>query len=173
MTKALEASSLRSAHKIRLTDWGFTEPALDVGGGDSSFKRILLAVSDSAQSVRATAVAASLARSSRSKVYVVHLTERLFLGRAGWCSMETAAEARQLVTRFRTELETLGVRATAITGKSRSDQIAHRIIWAAAEYHADVIVIGTRGKSALRAVLTGSAAHEIIHRSTIPVVAVP
>jgi hypothetical protein len=40
-------------------------------------------------------VAAGLARSSRSRVYVVHLVERLFLGKAGWCSMETAAEARQ------------------------------------------------------------------------------
>jgi nucleotide-binding universal stress UspA family protein len=36
-----------------------------------------------------------------------------------------------------------------------------------------VIVIGTRRKSALRAVLFGSVSHDIIHRSKIPVVVVP
>ena len=168
-----DPNTLRRAHKIRLTDWGFTETALDVGRGESSFKRILLAVTDSAPGLRATAVAASLARSGTSQVYVVHLVERLFLGRAGWCSMETASEATQLVTRFRAELESLGVRATAITGKSRTDQVARRIVWAATDYKADVIVIGTHGKSALHAVLTGSVSHEIIHTSKIPVVVVP
>src|SRR6202022_1442997 len=91
-----DPNPLRRSHKIRLTDWGFTETALDVGRGESSFKRILLAVTDSAPCLRATAVAASLARSGTSQVYVVHLVERLFLGRAGWCSMETASEATQL-----------------------------------------------------------------------------
>jgi nucleotide-binding universal stress UspA family protein len=164
---------LYGAHKIRLTDWGFTETAPDVGAGNSRFGRILFAVTDSAQCTRAAAVAASLARANSSQLYVVHLIERLFLGRAGWCSMETVEEARRLVMRFRAELETLGVGATALTGQSRSDRIAHRIIGAAIDYDIDVLVIGTRGKSALTAVLTGSVSHEIVHRSKIPVVVVP
>ena len=82
-------------------------------------------------------------------------------------------KAKQLVSRFRTELETLGVRVTARTRKARRDERAADILLAAAEYRADVIVIGTRRKSALRAVLCGSVSHEIIHRSRIPVVAVP
>ncbi|HEX7262780.1 MAG TPA: universal stress protein [Candidatus Dormibacteraeota bacterium] len=158
---------------IRLTDWGFTEPAPDIGDGDSNFKRILLAVTDSAPCTRALAVAAGIARASRSQVYVVHLIERLFLGRAGWCAIETPDEAKTLVVRFRIELEKLGVRASAVTGKSRRDQIAARIVSAATELGVDTIVIGTRRRSAIRALLSGSVSHEIVRKSKIPVVVVP
>jgi nucleotide-binding universal stress UspA family protein len=158
---------------VRLTDWGFTEPAPDIGDGDSIFKHILLAVTDSAPCTRALAVVAGMARTGRSRVYVVHLIERLFLGRAGWCAMETSDEAKTLVGRFRSDLEKLGVQASAVTGKSRRDQIATRIVWAANEFGADAIVIGTRRRSAIRAVLGGSVSHEIVRKSKIPVVVVP
>jgi nucleotide-binding universal stress UspA family protein len=162
-----------AARQIRLTEWGLTDTAPDVGGDGSKSKRILLAVNDSDSSRRAMALAASLARSSGSEVRVVHLVERLFLGRAGYLSMETDDEAKGLVRRVRADLEKLGVRATGMTDRSRTDQIAHRIIWAGMEFGADLIVIGTRGRSALRAVLVGSVSHEVIHRSKIPVLVVP
>ena len=41
------------------------------------------------------------------------------------------------------------MRATATTDKARREVIAVRILWEAAEYRADAIVIGSRGKSAL------------------------
>jgi len=104
---------------------------------------------------------------------VFHLIERLFLGRAGWCSIETADEAKRLLGRFRDELETLGVRVVARTGRARREERAIDILVAAAQFRADVIVIGTRRKSALRAVLFGSVSHDIIHRSKLPVVVVP
>lgn len=159
--------------QIPVAAWGFSEPASKVGEDGPTFKRMLLAATDSDSCKRAMAVVAGLARSGGSEVCVVHLIERVFLGRAGWCSVETADEATRLVSRFRTELETLGVRVTARTGKARREARAMDILIAAAEYRADVIVIGTRRKSALRAVLCGSVSHEIIHRSKIPVLVVP
>jgi nucleotide-binding universal stress UspA family protein len=153
----------RVVHNIPVAAWGFSESAPEVDGDSPTFKRILLAATDSDACMRAVAVVARLARGSRTEVFVVHLIERVFLGRA----------AKQLVSRFRTELETLGVRVTARTGKARRDDRAADILLAAAEYRADLIVIGTRRKSALRAVLCGSVSQEIIHRSRIPVVAVP
>ncbi len=163
----------KEVHKIPMTAWGFSDPGPKVGGDGPSFKRILLAATDSSACVRAVAVVANLARSSGAEVRVVHLIERIFLGRAGWCSIETVDEAHQLISRFRVELETLGVRVTARTGKVRREQLALEILLRAAEYDADVIVIGSRRKSALRAVLGGSVSHQIIRRSKIPVVAVP
>lgn len=167
------ARTPKEIHRIPIAAWGFSDPAPNVGGDGSTFKRILLAANDSKACMRAVAVAAGLARSSGSEVCVVHLVERVFLGRAGWCSTETPDEAKQLVNWFRAELEALGVRVAARTGKARREAIALDILLAAAEYHADVIVIGTRGRSAIRAVLCGSVSHEIVHRSKIPVVVVP
>jgi nucleotide-binding universal stress UspA family protein len=164
---------LNQIGKIHVAAWGFSEPALDMAGDGPTFKRILLAATDSAACARAVAVVAGLARNGGSEVCVVHLIERLFLGRAGWCSIETADEANKLLSRFRGELEALGVRAIARTGRARREERAIDILIAAAQYRADVIVIGTRRKSALRAVLFGSVSHDIIHRSKIPVVVVP
>jgi nucleotide-binding universal stress UspA family protein len=160
-------------HRIPLTAWGFSEPGPDIGGGGSSLKRVLLAVSDSRACERAVAVAAGLARSSGAEVCVVHLIERVFLGRAGWCSIETPDDAHRLLSRFQAELETLGVRVTARTGKARREQLAVHILLTAVEYSADVIVIGSRRKSAIGALLFGSVSHEIIRRSKIPVISVP
>jgi nucleotide-binding universal stress UspA family protein len=164
---------LNELHRIPIVAWGFSEPAPDIGGDGPTFKRILLAATDSDACTRAVAVVAGLARGGCSEVCVVHLIERLFLGRAGWCSIETADEARQLLGRFRAELETHGMRVVARIGRARREERAVDILLAAAQFRADVIVIGTRRKSSLRAVLFGSVSHEIIHRSKIPVVVVP
>jgi len=172
MAGVLEYSS-PEVHKIPVAAWGFSDPDSTVGGDGRGFKRIVLAVNNSAACIRAVAVAAGLARGSGSEVCVVHLVERVFFGKAGWCSMETADEAKRIVCRFRTELEALGVRVTAKTGKARREQLAMDIVVTAAEYRADIIVIGRRHRSLLRALLCGSVANEIIRKSNIPVVAVP
>jgi nucleotide-binding universal stress UspA family protein len=158
--------------QIPITAWGFSDPDTTTGGDGSAFKRILLAATDSKPCTRAVAVAAGLARGGSSEVCVVHLIERIFLGRAGWCSMETADDARKLISMFRAELEALGVRVAARVGKARHDQIALNILLAAADYRADVIVIGTRGRSALQTILSGSVSREVIRRSKIPVLVV-
>lgn len=165
--------SSREVHKIPVAAWGFSDPDSSFAGDGPGFKRIVLAVNDSAACIRAVAVAAGLARGSGSEVCVVHLVERVFFGRAGWCSMETAEEAKRIVCRFRAELEALGVGVTARTGKARHEELALDIVLTAAEYRADVIVIGMRHRSVLRAIICGSVANEIIRRSKIPVVAVP
>lgn len=160
-------------HQFPVAAWGFSDPAPGTLGDGPTFKRILLAATDSDSCKRAVGVVALMARSGGSEVCVVHLIEQLFLGRAGWCSIETADQAKKLLTRFRGELETLGVRTIARTGRARRAERAIGILLAAAEFRADLIVIGTRRKSALRAVLFGSVSHDIIHRSKIPVVVVP
>lgn len=173
MIRGLALNGMRISQRVPIAAWGFSEPAPEIGRDGPTHKRILLAATDSDSCRRAVPIAASLASSNGGEVCVVHFIERLFLGRAGWCSIETAAQAKQLVSRFRAELETLGVRVIARTGRSRREERAIDILIAAAEYRADLIVIGTRRKSALRAVLTGSVSHDIIHRSKIPVVVVP
>src|ERR1700682_2376276 len=114
--------------------WGFSDPDSNADGDGSAFRRILLAATDSKPCSRAVAVAAGLTRRSSSEVCVVHLIDRIFLGRAGWCSFETADEARKLICTFQAELEALGVRVAARIGKARRDEIALNILLAAADY---------------------------------------
>jgi nucleotide-binding universal stress UspA family protein len=169
----MSASAVRGAFKIPLTAWGFTEiePASD--GGRSAFKRILLAVTNSDPCRRAIALVATLARTNSSEVCVIHLYERLSLGKAGFWDLETQDEANWFLGRVRAELERTGVRVEVATAKTFRDEIALRIMSAASEYRADVVVIGTHRKSALQAVLRGSVSHEFIHRSKIPILVVP
>lgn len=162
-----------SIRKIPVTEWGFSDPRPQVGRDGSPVRRILLAVNDSDACVRAVAVVAGLARGSRTEVCLVHLIERIFLVRVGWCSLETADEAKRIVRRFQTELENLGMGVTSRTGKARREELAVDILLTATDYRADVIVIGTRRRSVLRSIFCGSVSNEILRRSKIPVVAVP
>lgn len=168
----MSGSRLRDAVRIPVSEWGFTDTEPGIVGRDASFKRILLAVTNSDPCRRAIAVVAILAHTNGSQVYVIHLYERVCHGRAR-LDVESPEEANRFVSCVLADLGQLGVRAEAGTEKSLPDEIARRIVWTAAKCGADVIVIGTRSKSALQAVLRGSVSHEIIHRSNIPILVVP
>ena len=68
------------------------------------------------------------------------------------------------------ELEGQGVRCRTIaqTGDSRSVLLAE-----AYGHNAEVIVVGSRGRSQIAEILLGSVAHFLTHHSRIPVVVVP
>ena len=159
--------------RVPLKAWGFSdvEPAAD--HGRSAFKRIVLAVTNSEQSKRAIALVATLARTNGSEVCVIHLWERVSLGKAGFWDLETEEEAERFVGLVRAELERRGIKAGVVTAKTFRAEIAERILFAASEYRADAIVVGTHGKSVLQALLRGSVSHEFIHRSKIPILVVP
>ena len=43
----------------------------------------------------------------------------------------------------------------------------------AKSHQAGLIVVGTRGRSNVTSMLLGSVAHEVVHKSTLPVLVVP
>jgi hypothetical protein len=89
----MSASTPYGAIKIPLTAWGFTGIETARGSGGSGFKRILLAVTNSEPCRRAIGLVATLARTNSSEVLVVHLYERLSIGRGGYWDLETQDEA--------------------------------------------------------------------------------
>lgn len=160
--------------RLPVTAWGFSgyDPSPD--GGGSGFKRILLAVTHSGSSRHAVAVVAALAHAHASEVFVIHLSERLFLGRGGYWDLESPDDARQLITEVRTDLERLGVQAETWTDKSVANVTPRRIVDAAVDVKADLIVIGRpNGKSSLWGALRGCVSHGLVHGSRVPVLVVP
>ncbi len=169
----MSAHALPELVKVPVTAWGFTEiqPANSRAG--SSFRRILFAVSASDRCKRAITLVAALARTCGSDVHLIHLYERICVGRGVFWGVETPDEATRFVNGVRADLEQGGVRTEASAEKTSPDEIGLRIVWAAAKCGADMIVIGSRGESTLRAAFRGSISHEIIRRSKIPVLVVP
>lgn len=160
--------------KSPLSAWGFTRSDLLGDGGESSFKRILFAVSASTAPCRATDLVVALTRDHGSKVFVIHFYERILLGRGAYIDIESRQDAEQLVSRVCAELERRGVEAEPWTERSYPWVTGRLIALAATACCADIVVIGgSRGKSALWAVLRGGVSHDVLHRSSVPVVVVP
>ena len=159
--------------RLPITAWGFTGHNANRDGGSSGFKRILLAVTHSGSSHNAVAVVAAMAHVRATEVFVIHLSERLFMGRCYW-DLEAPDEARQLIMDVHSDLERHGIQAETWTDKSLANVTPRRIVDAAADVNADLIVIGRpQGKSSMWAVLRGSVSHDLLHCSKVPVLVVP
>jgi nucleotide-binding universal stress UspA family protein len=125
-------------------------------------KRILLATDGSRFSDAAGTAAAKIATMSRLPVTVVSAVRPSF-------SPERAAEARQAAQRMQESLASRGIEAdqTVLDGEPN-----HLIVSAAAERDADLIVIGTHGRTGWERLVVGSVAESVISATTVPVLAV-
>jgi nucleotide-binding universal stress UspA family protein len=56
---------------------------------------------------------------------------------------------------------------------NRHDDIAAEILAVAAEIDADVIVLGTRGRSGVKSLMLGSVSHAVLHHADRPVLIIP
>lgn len=160
--------------KSPLSAWGLSGPDPFGDGEGSRFKRILLAVTGSKSSRRATELVAALGRDQGSRVFVLHFYERVLMGRGAYIDIESPEDAERLVNRVCCDLERRGVIAEHWTERSYPWITGRLIALAATACCADIIVIGgSRGKSPLWTVLRGGVSHEILHRTTVPVLVVP
>jgi len=87
---------------------------------------------------------------------------------------EERAQAQQIVTRAVQEIRRL-VTSPDISVSGRvvvADRVDEGILHAAQETQADIIVVGTRGLSALRGAIMGSVSHALIEKAACPVLVV-
>ncbi|MDA8266204.1 MAG: universal stress protein [Actinomycetota bacterium] len=140
------------------------------------FEKLIVAVDSSPASDRAVARASDLARISGGTVQLLHVVEHVSApaGRfAGGFDLEDTGEGEQLLAREIAVLRSSGVPVSAKVVRARVGHVAQAIAEAARSEEADLIVMGSRGRSEIAALMLGSSAFKLLHISNRPVLIVP
>jgi nucleotide-binding universal stress UspA family protein len=138
------------------------------------FKNVVWATDGSVHADRALEYAKQLVQDDGGTLHVTHIVEKLVGGRVAGQDAnlnEGEVEAKIEDQARAAEHEGLHVRRHVSTG--HGGEIARRIADEAADADADVIVVGTRGRSAVVAVVIGSVTQRLLHVAGCPVLAVP
>ena len=140
------------------------------------FKKIAWATDGSESADRALDIARSLASEQGAQLVAIHSVERL--GGAGSRGNFTAdadeGDHRAKIAQQVKDLGGSGVDASVLVVEGGlTGTAAHTIAEAAENEHADLIVVGTRGHTALAGLLLGGVAQRLLHISKSPVLAVP
>lgn len=136
------------------------------------YDRLLVAVDHSEVSPRVVAAAKDLALLSKGKVWVLHLLEKEVYAQLGDVPSESDQEADQAVRDGVDALRQAGVEAEGEVRPTTFGHAAREILADAKEHDADVIVMGSRGRSDLAGSILGSTAHKVIHLTDRPVLVV-
>ena len=128
------------------------------------YEKILVAVDHSEITPRVLDAARGLASLSNGEVWVIHLRERETVGKTGLLtSRESVGESEADVTSAVDALSKAGITAHAVVRDTLFGHAAREIVTEAQERGADVIVMGSRGRSDLAGLVLGSTAHKVIH----------
>lgn len=141
------------------------------------YSRILVAVDDSEISKLALREAINLTQDQSAKLRIVYVADEFIAGGEGVSvdfkkyeetkkneGQEILKEMINLVQNDKIEIET-----HLIEIQDSSDSIPEKIIAEADQWHADLIILGSHGRSGLSRLLHGSIAEEVIRKAKIPV----
>jgi nucleotide-binding universal stress UspA family protein len=140
------------------------------------FSTILCPVDFSDYSFRTLRYATGLARHLGAHVAVLHVANPLLVQAAAAAydvaamNRDTARELRALADAVSRES---GAVAAEIRTTSRVGDPATEIVKYGEEVDADLIVMGTHGRSGYRRTFFGSVTEQVLRRSSVPVLAVP
>jgi nucleotide-binding universal stress UspA family protein len=138
------------------------------------FQKILVAIDRSEFAAHAVRVASDLATAVSGQIGLVHVIDVTLIGNEAGVP---AAELRALQRRDGQGL--LDAAASAMSAHPQPWKFLHEgtawkeIIRSAREWPADVIVVGTHGRSGLRRFLLGSIAEGVVRHAPCPVMVVP
>jgi nucleotide-binding universal stress UspA family protein len=135
--------------------------------------KIVVGVDGSDGSDRAVAEATEVAKRDGASVVLVHVVERI----AAKGDM-APLHADEPAVKERVDKQAADLRDAGVDADVRFESIilggpARSIADVAAETGADLIVVGTRGHSALAGVFLGSVTQKLLHLASCPVLCVP
>jgi nucleotide-binding universal stress UspA family protein len=139
------------------------------------FTTIIWATDSSEHASRALPYAVALAERDQAPLHVVHVVEKMTGGHiAGQFTYadeeERKAKLEAQVAAIRAE-HAVDVELHMVPGGT--GQVAHRIAQVAEEIGADLIVVGTHGRTGLGTALIGSVTQRLLRDASCPVLAVP
>ena len=136
------------------------------------YDRLLVAVDHSEVSTRVIDAAKDLALLSKGKVWVLHLLEKEVYAQLGDVPSESDQEADEAVRDGVSTLRQAGVDAEGDIRPTTFGHAAREILADAKEHDADIIIMGSRGRSDFAGAILGSTAHKVIHLTDRPVLVI-
>ncbi|RFU48881.1 universal stress protein [Paraburkholderia sp. DHOC27] len=144
------------------------------------YKRILVAVDGSHTSRRAFDAALSLASSEGAELqpfYVVENTPMYFEAPGYDPSIlrnRLIEQGKELGTELTEAMRAKGVTGSVMVGEASStDDISVVVLKAAADFNADLLVMGTHGRRGVQRLLLGSVAERCVRQAALPVLLIP
>jgi nucleotide-binding universal stress UspA family protein len=139
------------------------------------YKKVIWATDGSEAADRALPHAKAIASESGAPLVVVYCEEFTLPGKGGGRLPVHAneEELQQKIDGQVAELSSDGIKASLQSTRSQVGGAAHAIAEVAAAEQADLIVVGTRGRTALAGLLLGSVTQRLLHIAVCPVLAVP
>jgi nucleotide-binding universal stress UspA family protein len=139
------------------------------------YKNVIWATDGSDAADRALVHATELATKARAPLRVVYCQEFTLPTKGGgnFPVHANEAEIQAKIEGQVAELSSNGTVATLETTRSSAGGAAHAIAEVAARDHADLIVVGTRGRTPLAGLLLGGVTQRLLHIAPCPVLAVP
>jgi nucleotide-binding universal stress UspA family protein len=142
------------------------------------YRRILVPVDGSSTSARALQEALGLARQQTAELELVYVMEDvLFLENEAYINYEEVQKSARSAGEKTLAQAQAAVRQAGMTAEqrlleARGERIASVIIEEARRWPADLIVIGTHGRSGFSRILFGSVAEGVVRTAHIPVLLV-
>ena len=137
------------------------------------FHTIVWATDGSELSARALPFAKEIAQADDAELVVLHVNQ-LLTGRAGgWPLYADEPDKREELEAVVDELRADGVRARLLIVTSGAASVGETLGAAARHARADLIVMGTHGRGAIRTALLGSVTKKLIQFAGCPVLAIP
>lgn len=139
-----------------------------------TFQRVLIALDESTAATHAMEVGADLAKTLGAQIALVHVIDpKLASAPEGGLPASTALDALRREGRRLLRVASLRIGGDPLPWEYLVEGNPRReIVKAAAEWKADLIVLGTHGRSAISRALLGSTSEGVVRHSQIPVLTV-
>jgi universal stress protein A len=138
------------------------------------FTHILCATDVSEDGDRALDYASRIAIEDGAELHIVHVVETLDSGRAaGQNARVDEPECYDALRHQSSEMSERGIKTTLHMPFANVGAAADCVSRIASDNDVDLIIVGTRGRSALVGAVLGSVTQRLLHVSPCPVLAVP